>query len=597
MLSAILLTLFAQAKTDATMVPSYMDATIRTLVAGRIPESLTKDKKAALRREVMQDLGIWPEPARTALNPKVTGVLERDGYTVEKLIYETFPKFYATAYLYLPKPIGTTRRPAVVSPVGHWSKKKLEPVVQARCIGLVKMGFVVLCIDMPGFVGPNDDERNFPGTHNDWTLHMSSLPPLGPMVWDIVRGIDYLETRKEVDKNRIGVTGESGGGMDTMYVGAIDPRVTCYSPVCYATSYEVNYNNGCYCNHVPGAMLIGDRSDIMALAAPRPILLIGATNDAEFPREGTLRSHEKLSKFYANPADCEVLLVEGGHDYSKPMREKMYGFMKKHLMGEGNGSAIPEPAMTLEDPKAAASQVFPNGKAPADAKSLRAMAKEKAAKLAADAEIRVKTVGQLRERFNKLYPHPQRVQVDPKVDLVVGRNMEQTTGSFVSEPGLRIPFLLTKPPGGKLPVRIVIAEGGIGDPFAMPVPMSEPTAEMRIDGRGFGSIPGLDMRLATYVGRPDVVMWAWDVSRAVDYLATRSDIDMKRIEVWGFGPGAGQVPYLAALLDARIAKAYGQRTLRSYQDAFDRGGLPQYALPHRILEVGDLPLMRRLLTK
>jgi len=88
-------------------------------------------------------------------------------------------------------------------------------------------------------------------------------------------------------------------------------------------------------------------------------------------------------------------------------------------------------------------------------------------------------------------------------------------------------------------------------------------------------------------------MWAWDVSRTVDYLLTREDVDKTRIEVWGFGPAGGQVAYLAALADPRIARAYGQRTLRSYVDAFDRTDLPRFALPHRMLEVGDLPAMRK----
>jgi dienelactone hydrolase len=591
---AVILAVLTQS-TDSDMVPAYMEAQIRALVSA--PSKL-EPKRA--RQELMGALGLSPLPPKTPLNAKVTGRLERDGYVIDKVVYETFPRFYATAYLYLPtgaeKPC-----PAVLCPVGHWSKKKLEPVVQARCIGLALLGFAVLCIDMPGFVGDNDDERNFPGSHSDWVLHMSSLPPAGVMVWDVVRGIDYLETRPEVDASRIGCTGASGGGLTTMYAAAVEPRIKCYTPVCYPTSYEDNYDNGCLCNHVPGVMLLGDRADVMALAGPKPVLLIGAETDPEFPKAGTLRSHEKLLKHYADAADCQVFIAAGGHDYCKPMRERMYGFMLKHLMGKGDGGPAPEPrglpadrnspAVNVEqwgDPKALC---FPGGKAPEDARSLRDLALEKARKLAADPALDVppdRLLPLLRQRARRIYPSPERVALDVQLTGMVERGV---AGTYVSEPGLRIPFTLTIPGRGKQPARIIFSEKGLADTGARV--SGEPAIEMRIDGRGLGSIPGLEMRLATYVGRPDVWMWAWDVSRAVDYLRSRDDVG--EIEVWGFGPAGGQVALLAALLDERIARAHAGDTLDSYLDCFQRTDLPRFAMPHRILEVADLSTIRKAL--
>jgi dienelactone hydrolase len=668
----LLLTLLwavAPLEQNGTMVPAYMDACIRKAVAGRSPEQLDERTRQALRQELLGDLGLDPLPEKTPLSAKVTGRLERDGYVIEKIVYETFPQFYATAYLYLPAK-GEKPYPVVVSAIGHWSRKKLEPVVQARCIGLALYGFAVLCIDMPGMVGDNNDERNFPGSHCDWLLHMSSLPPIAAMVWDVVRGVDYLETRPEIDKQRIGLTGESGGGLTAMYAGVIENRIRCYVPVCYATSYEDNYNNGCFCNHVPGVMVIGDRSDVMALAAPKPILLIGADVDAEFPKAGTLRSHARLLKFYetaasglpeqpgsdaAAPEDrarhaaelCQVFIGAGGHDYSKPMREQMYGFMLKHLMGKGDGGPAPElrdlPAkagdrpLNVEDPalcnvrddapadvkaRRGAVLCFPDGKPPADAKSLRQLAREKAQKLiesstrAAGGVEPAKLREMLRAKLLAIYPVCERVPLDVQTDggtgappatggvgLLSADPAEQISGSYVSEPGLRIPFSLKRPAGGKLPARIMFSEAGLADTTAVAVDPAtgardeRPYVEMRINGRGLGAIPGLEMKFAVYLGRPDVWMWAWDVSRAVDYLATRPEVDPAKIEVWGFGPAGGQVAYLAALLDSRISRAYGQRTLRSYLDAFDRDDLPRFALPHRILEVGDLALMRKALAE
>lgn len=609
MLLPLVLSMILNEQVDRNMVPSYLDAQIRPLIKGRAPADMTDAVRARLKDELLGALGLKPLPEKTPLNATVTGKLERDGYVIEKLVFEPLPKFYATAYLYIPTK-GSGPFPAVVCPVGHWPQKKLQPVVQARCVGLALYGFVVLCIDMPGFYGPNDDERNFPGNHSDWNLHLASLPPLGPMVWDVVRGIDYLLTRPEVDGTRIGVTGASGGGMATMYAAAVDERVACYAPVCYAVSYEANYQNGCYCNHVPGVFGIGDRSDVMALAVPRPVLLIGAENDPEFPKSGLIRSHEKLSAFYeavGKAEDCRMFVAPGGHDYSKPMRESMYGFFLKHLQGIGDGSPAPEPRelpakdgdpiINVEDPKSSQSWCFPDGKAPADARSLRDLAKEKARRLANEAEVTGtgNLRNTLRSRLLRLYPSPERIPLQAEVTRETTPDGELFRGSFLSEPGLRIPFTLLRRPIGMQPVRIIFSEKGLTDTDAVPTERREQFAELRLDGRGFGSLPGLDMRLATYLGRPDVIMWAWDVSRAVDYLESRRDIDIEQIEVWGFGPAGGQVAYLAALLDPRIGRAYGQQTLRSYLDLFERDDFPGYAKPARMLEVADIPLMRKAL--
>jgi fermentation-respiration switch protein FrsA (DUF1100 family) len=115
---------------------------------------------------------------------------------------------------------------------------------------------------------------------------------------------------------------------------------------------------------------------------------------------------------------------------------------------------------------------------------------------------------------------------------------------------------------------------------------------MRLDVRGTGSIPGLEDRLCTYLGRPAIAMWAWDVSRAVDYLFTRNDVDTSDIEVWGFGLAGGPAAYLAAIIDPRIKHAYGERTLHSFLDSYERE-VPWTAKPARIFEVADIPLMRK----
>jgi dienelactone hydrolase len=207
-------------------------------------------------------------------------------------------------------------------------------------------GFATLIVDSPGFSWDSNEqnERIGIGDHDDWFASMGR-PLQGVYAWDLMRGLDYLQTRSDMDCKRVGITGTSGGGTATMYTFALDERISCAVPVCYATSMEVNPDNGCLCNHVPGIMALGDRSDILAMRAPAPVMLIGATRDAEFPPEGHQRTFEKLKAIYRSKkkeANVRLELVEGGHDYSRRMRESMVAFFREHILGEPSRSFVAE---------------------------------------------------------------------------------------------------------------------------------------------------------------------------------------------------------------------------------------------------------------
>jgi hypothetical protein len=158
--------------------------------------------------------------------------------------------------------------------------------------------------------------------------------------------LDYCESRADIDTTRVGITGASGGGTATMYAFAFDERIKAAAPVCSATSLETWVQNGCFCNHLPGVLEIGDRSDVLALRAPNPICLIGATDDPEFPLGGHQQSYRKLQAIYRlYRADTNVRLeiVEGKHDYNRRMREAMYAFFCEHLLGQPRRGHVPEP--------------------------------------------------------------------------------------------------------------------------------------------------------------------------------------------------------------------------------------------------------------
>ncbi|HWD41406.1 MAG TPA: acetylxylan esterase [Fimbriimonas sp.] len=326
---------------------ALLDARVRDLAARRHPSSLQDHLRRVKedRPKLMQCLGLEPLPQLCELNAQVTGTIQRDGYRIDKIVYESRQGFYVTAHLYLPE--SEKAAPIVLRPHGHWQGKKSEPTVQASAIGLVLSGYAVLVVDSPGDFGEPAglNERAAQGPHNDFWLSMGT-PMIGLYAWDLMRGIDYLRTRPEVDVERIGITGASGGGLAALYAFAADDRIKCAAPVCYATSMEAEPRNGCLCNHVPGVTEIGDRSDVLALRAPAPILVIGATDDPEFPPAGASRTHEKLRsiyRLYDREQAVRAEIVESQHDYNRRMRESVLAFFDEHLMGLAKRSYRPEP--------------------------------------------------------------------------------------------------------------------------------------------------------------------------------------------------------------------------------------------------------------
>ena len=325
------------------MTPEQINALIgkrlRELAAsgGEVPQ-------AERRKRLMQCLGLDPLPPRTDLRAQVTGVDQREGYRLEKIRYEARPGELVTAHLYMPD--GPGPFPVVLNPHGHWSHKKGTPWVQARGISLALYGFAALVVDSPGYSWDDNvaNERKAMGSHDDWFASMGA-PLNGVYTWDLMRGLDYLETRPDCDTKRVGITGTSGGGTATMYTFAADERINCAVPVCYVASYENSTTDGCLCNHVPGILRLGDRSDIMALRAPAPAMIIGATVDGDFPLEGTKLAFEKLRRIYKSKgAEDKVRLeiVEAEHDYNRRMREAMLAFFLEHLKGEPRRGHVPE---------------------------------------------------------------------------------------------------------------------------------------------------------------------------------------------------------------------------------------------------------------
>lgn len=323
------------------------------------PEDFT-ERKQSVRSKLLKAYGFDPMPERTPLDARTVGRIEYPQYVLERVVYEAWRGIPVSAHLYLPKN-ASAPLPCVLYTCGHWYHGKTEPDPRSFCVGMVQKGIAVLIYDPMG-----QGERYAEGEHGHRFPILSGLSQEGFMVWESMRAIDYIETRPEIDPKRIGMTGASGGGLNTIFTAAIEDRLAASAPVCYPVTYADflcamagrNWNGGVdLCNQVPGVITFARTSDLMACVAPKPMLQVSAKEDVDFPIAGARQTAEEISEIYGNLKASDAFKyveVEARHGYDKTMRETVYGFFLKVLANQGDGSPTPEPPMQLEtwdDPK------------------------------------------------------------------------------------------------------------------------------------------------------------------------------------------------------------------------------------------------------
>jgi dienelactone hydrolase len=310
-----------------------------------------------LREQFLKAIGGLPQ--RTPLNPKVTGTIQRDGYRVEKVIFESQPKHYVTALLFLPDAKRFTPPvPGVIVPCGHASEAKAYESYQTMGASLALNGMAALVFD------PIDQgERSqlpsalpkLQGTTAHTTLGVGSIL-LGRgtarfEIWDGMRAIDYLQSRPEVDPTRIGCTGNSGGGTQTSYLMALDDRIKAAAPSCYITSFEALLSTigpQDAEQNIFGQIAFGmDHADYLMMRAPTAILMCAATKDF-FDIQGTWTSFRYAKRLYTrlgSPERISLLENDAEHNYNAVQRTGIVRWMARWLLG--NDKPITEPTVEL----------------------------------------------------------------------------------------------------------------------------------------------------------------------------------------------------------------------------------------------------------
>src|SRR4051812_10795494 len=296
-----------------------------------------------IREHVLASCGLWPMPASTPLNAKVFGRVERDGYSVEKAYFETYPGFFLAGNLYRPLGKGNGPFPGILNPHGHWDNGRLADTgsgsIAARCISFARQGMVAFSYDMVGY-NDSKTEANHRSFAINPTNQLWSISLMGLQTWNSIRALDFMESLADVDKSKLACTGESGGGTQTFMLGAVEDRLAAQAPVVMVSH---SMQGGCLCENSPGLRVDYSNMEIAAAPAPRPQILVAAAGDwtKDTPTiEGP--SIEKVYRLFGQPQKLRYVRFEGPHNYNQRSREAVYEFFGKWLLHAENPETVKE---------------------------------------------------------------------------------------------------------------------------------------------------------------------------------------------------------------------------------------------------------------
>ena len=585
-------------------LPKYFIADAKTHLASRpriVSRIVTMDALNArgdqLRRQIIQNVGGFPE--RTPLNATVVGVVERDRYRIEKIIFESQPKLYVTANLYVPKN-GTPPFPAVLFPLGHESGAKAHEAWQYVLGSLASKGFVALAWDPIGqgersqFYDPDLRRSRLVASTREHTMMGAQCLLVGDniaryTIYDGIRALDYLLSRKEVDPKRVGVTGNSGGGTHTAYLAALDDRLQVAAPSCYITSWDRLMTQlgpqDAEQNLPPWLNLGFDFPDFIYAFRGKPYLVLSAIRDF-FPIGGARGSVAEARRAYDSLGIGEKLgMVEAddGHGYTLPRRIAAYRWMSKWLKGEEDDGKEPPVSLASE----AELQCTETGQVSTSlgGESVFTLNRKRADEVRAKSAGKQGVLAAARE-LSGYHARPGAAPVTRYGTLQRnGYRVEKLV--YESEPGIPIPAVLAIPDtqsSGHDAILYVDGKGKASVASKLEQWMKSGTVVLAIDARGFGETRGKseaaseDNRIwfgdasstsaAFLLGKTMVGLRALDIVKGFELLSERTDFSITAVRVVGVG-GASVPALFAAALDDRIQSVELDGMLMSYQSVIE----------------------------
>jgi hypothetical protein len=324
-----------------------------------------------LRQQLLVSLGLWPMPARTPLKPVIHGRIDRDDYTIEKVFFASYPGHYVSGNLYRPKAAlanGATRRPAVLSPHGHWENGRLlerseeegrklvaaggdktldgaRYPMQARCAMLARLGFIVFQWDMVGYADSQQIQHRAGFTDADAELRLQNF--LGLQAWNAIRAMDFVTSLPDVDPARIAVTGESGGATQTILLDAIDDRPATAFP---AVMVSGAMQGGCICENASLLRVGTNNIEIAALFAPKPLGMSAANDWTKDLLTLGLPELTRIYTLFGVPDKLSGRHFPFEHNFNQLSREMMYDWFNAQL-ALGLSSPIAEKPFVPVPPK------------------------------------------------------------------------------------------------------------------------------------------------------------------------------------------------------------------------------------------------------
>jgi cephalosporin-C deacetylase-like acetyl esterase len=571
------------------------------VAALKTPEDIQK-RQDELKARFARALGGFP--LKTPLNPRVVGRKQYDGYRVEKVIFESRPDHHVTGALYLPD--GEGPFPGVLLPCGHSANGKAGGTYQRASILLAKNGLAVLCYDP---IGQGEriqllDAEGKPEVAGSTLEH--SLVGVGALlvgqnaatyrVWDGIRAMDYLASRPEIDPDRLGCTGNSGGGTLTAYLMVLDDRIKVAVPSCYITSLErlfATIGPQDAEQNITGQVAFGmEHADYVTMRAPKPTLLSVGTRDF-FDIDGAWASYREAKLIYGRLGYGErVDLFESDepHGFTRPRREAATRWLRRWLLNRDDAPTEGEFSIASD----AELQCTESGQVLRDfrGKSAFDLNAARARELAADRARQrsgAAPSGLLEEIERRIALKSRAGAVPPIREVGEVRQPGRMVRKLVleTEPGIQVPMLhITpdQPAEGGAPLIVAIGhdrasafepEGLVsrwtGKGHAVLLAdlrgMGETTPELRYHKskrREFGMDPQ-EAFLSLHLDRPLLGQRVYDVLRMLDALGDRT---RSGVHLVGIGVG-GPIALHAAALDPRIGQLTLERSILSWTEVVE----------------------------
>ncbi len=588
-------------------VAEALDRRLRELEAALDDPQLLPSYQQKRRKFLHWTLGEMPP--RTPLNARVTGTIEEEGFTIEKVLFESQPGFHVTGNLYRPR--GEGPFPAILHPCGHSENGKAAGAYQMANRLLAQNGFIVLCFDPIGQGERKQllDTAGKPARRASGEHQQLGVAPIllgrslaSDMVWDGVRAIDYLESRPDVDPQRIGCTGNSGGGNMTSYLMAYDPRIAAAAPGCFMTTHRRK-------NESPGpgdaeqnlfAQIRDgfDHPDFILARAPKPTLILAATHDF-VPIAGTWEAFRQAKRVYSrlgHPERVDLIETNARHGFSRRLREGAVRFFARWLQ-DHRLEVVEEEEVPVRPDRDLL--VTPEGQVRKlkGERSILDLYAETERRLAADRPKLTRQVVRQATGVRRLSELPE-----PKVEMLAEAAVPKRL-VLRPEPGIVLPALYW-PKGDAEPV-LIAHDKGMNAAAAQAAKLhGQGHPVLIVDVRDSGEtktrnwrFPGADYYIAYMLGRSYLAMRAEDLLICARWLAQQEETPSVRLLAFGeIGPAA---LHAAALEPQQIGSVHTEGGLTSWRSLMrsDEANVHLHNAVPGVLRYYDLPDLAKLLKR